>query len=121
MVCNVGRMIAAMAMVTSSVEPQRRGAFLSANSSVQHVASGFGAYLGGVIVSQSADGKIEHFGTVGWIAAGSTFATLWLASRVRILVGEGVSAESISLAAAAEAEVRCRSADSEQCRADQFG
>ena len=64
----------------------------------------FRAYLGGVIVSQSADGKIEHFGTVGWIAAGSTLATLWLASRVRILVGEGVSAASISLAAAAEAE-----------------
>jgi len=40
MVSNVGRMVAAMAMVTSCVEPSRRGAFLSANSSVQHVASG---------------------------------------------------------------------------------
>ena len=70
MVCNVGRMIAAMAMVTSSVEPQRRGGFLSANSSVQHVASGFGAYLGGLIVTQQTPGAtLEHFGTVGWIAA----------------------------------------------------
>src|SRR5205809_1119593 len=47
MVSNVGRMIAAMAMVTSSVEQHRRGGFLSANSSVQHIASGLGAYLGG--------------------------------------------------------------------------
>ncbi len=53
---NVGRMIAAMAMVTSSVEPSRRGAFLSANSSLQHVASGFGAYLGGIIITENADG-----------------------------------------------------------------
>jgi predicted MFS family arabinose efflux permease len=103
MVCNVGRMIPAMAMVTSSVEPRRRGAFLSANSSVQHVAAGFGAYLGGLIVTQQADGKIGHFGTVGWIAAGSTVASLWLAGRLRIADQVPVSAEAISFAAAAEA------------------
>jgi predicted MFS family arabinose efflux permease len=103
MVCNVGRMIAAMAMVTSSVEPRRRGAFLSANSSVQHVASGFGAYLGGIIVTQTSTGQIEHFGTVGWIAAACTLASLWLAGRVRILENGETSAEMISLVAAAEA------------------
>jgi len=103
MVCNVGRMIAALAMVTGSVEPRRRGAFLSANSSVQHLASGLGAYLGGVIVSQSASGKIEHFGTVGWIAAAATMASLWLAGRVRTVGDESIVAEAISLAAAAEA------------------
>jgi predicted MFS family arabinose efflux permease len=105
MVCNTGRMIAAMAMVTSSVEPARRGAFLSANSSVQHVAAGFGAYLGGTIVTQSASGQIEHFGVVGWIAGSVTLASLWLAGRVRVLDWGPTSAEAISLAAAAEASV----------------
>jgi MFS transporter, DHA1 family, inner membrane transport protein len=105
MVCNVGRMIAAMAMVTGSVEPSRRGGFLSANSSVQHVASGFGAYLGGVIITETADGRIEHFGTVGWIAGGATLFSLWLAGRVRPAGQHPVSAETISLAAAAEAAV----------------
>jgi len=105
MVFNVGRMIAAMAMITSSVEPRRRGGFLSANSSVQHLAAGSGAYIGGLIVSQSAAGKIEHFGTVGWIAAASTLATVWLAGRVRIVDEAAISAEAISLAAAAEASV----------------
>jgi predicted MFS family arabinose efflux permease len=104
MVCNTGRMIAAMAMITSSVEPRRRGAFLSANSSVQHIAAGFASYLGGIIVTQSTDGRIEHFGAVGWIAAGSTILSLWLAGRVRIVGQPSVSAEEISLAAAAEAE-----------------
>jgi DHA1 family inner membrane transport protein len=105
MVCNVGRMIAAMAMITSSVVPQRRGGFLSANASIQHIACGVGAYLGGLIITQSTDGRIEHFGTVGWIAAASTLASLWLAGRVRIADESPVSAEKISLAAAAEASV----------------
>jgi predicted MFS family arabinose efflux permease len=103
MVCNVGRMIAAMAMITSSVEPGRRGAFLSANSSVQHIAAGLGAYLGGIIVSQSTTGQIEHFGTVGWIAAAATLASLWLAARIRVADEPPASAEALSFAAAAEA------------------
>ncbi|HEX4142083.1 MAG TPA: MFS transporter [Pirellulales bacterium] len=105
MVCNAGRMIAAMAMVTGSVEPSRRGGFLSANSSVQHVASGLGAYLGGVIITETADGRIEHFGTVGWIAGAATIFSLWLAGRVRPAGQHPVSAETISLPAAAEAAV----------------
>jgi MFS family permease len=96
-------MIAAMAIVTSSVEPHRRGGFLSANASVQHMASGLGAYLGGLIVSESPQGTLEHFGTVGWIAAGATLLSLWLAGRVKIVDEEGVSAEQISVPAAAEA------------------
>ncbi len=103
MAFNVGRMIPAMAMVTSSVEPRRRGGFLSANASLQHVASGIGASIGGATISESADGKLEHFGTVGWIAAGATLLSLWLAGRVRVADGGATSAEAISLAAAAEA------------------
>lgn len=106
MLCNVGRMIPAMAMVTSSVEPRYRGAFLSANSSVQHIAGGVGAFLGGLIVAEGSDGKIENFGIVGVIAAASTLASLWLAGRIVIPKESGVvSAESISLVAAAEASV----------------
>jgi hypothetical protein len=78
---------------------------LSANSSLQHIASGIGASLGGAIISENADGKLEHFGTVGWIAAGATVLSLWLAGRVRVADGAATSAEAISLAAAAEASV----------------
>jgi DHA1 family inner membrane transport protein len=105
MVCNVGRMIAAMAMITGSVGPHRRGGFMSANSSIQHIASGVGAYLGGIIITQTPDGQIEHFGTVGWIAATATMSTLWLAGRVRSAEQSSILAEDISLAAAAEATV----------------
>jgi len=105
MVSNVGRMIAAMAMITSSVEPRRRGGFMSANSSIQHVASGLGASLGGLIVTQAPDGRYEHFGQVGLVAACCTLATLWLAGRVKPLGSPTPSAEQLSLPAAAEATV----------------
>jgi DHA1 family inner membrane transport protein len=105
MVSNVGRMIAAMALITSSIAPQRRAGFLSANSSVQHVASGIAASLGGFIISESADGKIEHFGTVGWVAAAGTFISIWLASRIKPVNQTVVSAEKLSMIAAAEASV----------------
>lgn len=107
MVCNVGRMIPAMAMVTESVAPRRRGAFLSANSSVQHVFGGLAAYVGGLIVSQAGEGApLEGFGTVGWLAAGLGLLSLWLAGRLR--PGEAgqlaaPTATELSLAAAAEA------------------
>jgi predicted MFS family arabinose efflux permease len=103
MVSNIGRMIAAMAMITGSVEPKRRGGFLSANASVQHIACGIAAYLGGAIITESADGTIHNFGYVGLIAACSTGLTLWLAGRIIPNNTSSPSASAISLAAAAQA------------------
>jgi DHA1 family inner membrane transport protein len=85
MATNAGRMVTAMALITSSIEPRRRGSFMSANSAVQHVASGLGATLGGLIVAGGAGEPLRHFGTVGILAAGTTVASLWLAARIRPL------------------------------------
>ncbi|QDU25949.1 Inner membrane transport protein YdhP [Anatilimnocola aggregata] len=87
MVSNAGRMIAAMAMITGSVRPELRGGFMSANASMQHIASGIGAYLAGLIITQAPDGKLEHFGTVGIVACGITLLSLIAAVRLR-KVGE---------------------------------
>lgn len=104
MVFNAGRMIAAMAMITSSVVPHRRGGFLSANASVQHIATGIGTNLGGLIITQATPtAPLGHFSVVGWIAAGTTLLTLWLAGRLRVADTGLPAAESLSLAAAAEA------------------
>jgi predicted MFS family arabinose efflux permease len=84
MLTNAGRMVAAMAMVTGSVEPARRGGFMSANSAVQHFSTGLGAYLGGrIIVGDPVDHTIHNFDKVGFIAIGATLVSLWLAGRVR--------------------------------------
>lgn len=105
MVCNVGRMIPAMAMITASVAPRHRGAFLSANSSVQHIFGGVGAYVGGLFVTQAGEGAaLEGFGTVGWIAAAVGMSSIGLAGRLRSgEEDEVISVAELSLPLAAEA------------------
>jgi len=103
MVCNSGRMVAAMAMITSSVSPQRRGGFLSANSSVQHLAIGFGSYVGGLIIAESPDGRLLHFPILGLLSAAATMICLWLAGRIRPVTAEHHISTNEALAAAAEA------------------
>jgi predicted MFS family arabinose efflux permease len=72
-----------MALITASIEPRRRGGFMSINSSVQHVASGLGTTCAGLIVSGGAGEPLRHFGTVGILAAAITLASLCLAARIR--------------------------------------
>ncbi|MHB1556306.1 MAG: MFS transporter [Isosphaeraceae bacterium] len=84
MLTNAGRMVAAMAMVTGSVEPARRGGFMSANSAVQHISTGLAAYIGGRIIGDNPAGQpILHFDTVGFMAVASTILSIWLAGLVR--------------------------------------
>lgn len=83
MAANAGRMVTAMSLIMSSIEPQRRGSFMSVNSAVQHVASGLGTSLGGMIVAGGAGEPLRNFGTVGMLAATATIASLWLATRIR--------------------------------------
>lgn len=85
MLTNAGRMVPAMALITSSVEPRRRGGFLGANSAVQHVAAGLGTSVGGLILKQNAGGELANYGQVGLLAAGVTLLSVWLASRVRVV------------------------------------
>ncbi len=83
MVGNAGRMVVAMTMVTSCVEPRRRGGFMSLNSSVQHLSTGLGAAVAGMIVGRDASGALTHYDRVGWIAVASIFVSIALAARLR--------------------------------------
>jgi DHA1 family inner membrane transport protein len=83
MATNAGRMVTAMALITSSIEPRHRGGFMSVNSSVQHIASGLGTTCGGLIIDGGAGEPLRGFGTVGMLAAATTLASLWLAARIR--------------------------------------
>ncbi len=83
MVSNSGRMIAAMAMINGSVENRLRGGFMSAYSSIQHISSGVGAYIAGLIVTKSSSGEMQHYGWVGLAGVTSTLLSLWLAGRLR--------------------------------------
>ena len=105
MLANTGRMVAAMALVTSSVEARRRAGFMSANSSVQHVACGLGTEIGGMIIRGEPGQPMLHYDTVGWFAAAVTLASLWIAGRIRPVSASSPTTLVESLAAAAEAQV----------------
>lgn len=78
-----GRMVPAMALITGSVEPRRRGAFMSVNSSIQQGAAGLAALVAGMVVGGSEATGLTHFPVVGLIAAACTVVSLPLAARLR--------------------------------------
>jgi MFS transporter, DHA1 family, inner membrane transport protein len=84
MLSNGGRMVPAMAMITSSVIPRLRGGFMGANSAIQHLSSSLGVIFAGFILFEPPTGPIERFPIVGMLAATVSLSTLWLASRLRL-------------------------------------
>ena len=105
MLCNAGRMVPAMAMITSSVAPGRRGGFLGANSAVQHLAAGLGAFVGGLILTKAPDGTIENYPFVGLLGVAATLISLWLAGRIRMVGAAHATSTAEALAAAAQGNV----------------
>ena len=83
MVSNAGRMTTSMSMITASVASRFRGGLMSANSAVQHVSAGLGAYIGGQILNPASDGGLERFNIVGLVSVAATLLSLWLAGRVK--------------------------------------
>ena len=94
MLSNGGRMVPAMAMITSSVVPRLRGGFMGANSAIQHLSSSFGVIIAGFILFEPKNGPIERYTFVGLMAATVSLSTLWLAGRLRL---EGGAANELAL------------------------
>jgi predicted MFS family arabinose efflux permease len=79
MVCMSGRMVPAMALLTSSIEARYRGGFMSLNSSVQQFASGLAAFASGQILHQTPNGRLLHFPLVGGISIACALGCIYLA------------------------------------------
>jgi predicted MFS family arabinose efflux permease len=93
MICMSGRAVPAMAMMTAAVQTKYRGGFMSANSSVQQFASGFGTFVSGLIIGNGA-GPLPHFTTVGLLAAPCCVAGIYFARRMKS--AEGAAAPTSS-------------------------
>ncbi|MEO8342968.1 MAG: MFS transporter [Gallionella sp.] len=77
-----GRMIPAMAIITSAAQPKLRGTFMSLNATVQAFAMGLATTLAGFVVTQNTAGQIAGYGWVGYVAiAGNVLAILFV-SRI---------------------------------------
>ncbi|MDO6390355.1 MFS transporter [Pontibacter sp. BT731] len=79
------RFVPAMSLVTSSVEPELRGSFMSINSSVQQLGAGIAAFVSGLIVEETASGTLAHFNWVGIMACVVTLVAVWTVSRIRVV------------------------------------
>lgn len=74
----MSRMIPAQALMTGIPEQADRGAFMSINSSVQQISGGIAASIAGLIVVQQADGRIDHYDTLGYVVIITMIVTIGL-------------------------------------------
>jgi predicted MFS family arabinose efflux permease len=78
-----GRFVPGMTLIMSSVYPESRGGFLSINSSLQQVGSGFAALLSGFIIQKNASGQLENYNIVGYIAIGCTLSAILVSTKLK--------------------------------------
>jgi len=77
-----GRMIPAMAIITSAAQPKLRGTFMSLNATVQSLSMGLATSLAGFIISQDNNGQIVNYGLVGLVAITGNMLAILFVSRI---------------------------------------
>jgi predicted MFS family arabinose efflux permease len=81
------RMVPAMALTASLPAMADRGAFMSINSSLQQIAGGLAAAVGGMIVVQKTEfSPLEHYNTLGIVITALTGISVWMVFRVSRLI-----------------------------------
>jgi predicted MFS family arabinose efflux permease len=87
------RMVPAMALTSSLPEMADRGAFMSINSSLQQIAGGLAAAVGGMIVVQKTEfSPLEHYNTLGYVITVLTLISIWMVFRVSRLIRRNAAA-----------------------------
>ncbi|RYD56066.1 MAG: MFS transporter [Sphingobacteriales bacterium] len=77
-----GRSIPAQAMVSNVVPPERRGSFMSFNSSIQQLFVGSSSLIAGFIVHKTADNKIENYNLTGYLSIVLILSSILIAWRL---------------------------------------
>jgi predicted MFS family arabinose efflux permease len=80
-------MVPAMALVSALPKIQDRGAFMSINSSLQQIAGGLAAGVGGMIVVQKTKtSPLQHYDTLGYVIVIIIIANIFMMYRVGNLI-----------------------------------
>ncbi|TMI65835.1 MAG: MFS transporter [Bacteroidetes bacterium] len=83
----MSRIVPAMALVSALPQMQDRGAFMSINSSLQQIAGGIAAGIGGMIVVQKTKtSPLEHYDTLGYVIVILIIANIIMMYRVSNMV-----------------------------------
>jgi predicted MFS family arabinose efflux permease len=79
----MSRMIPATTLTTAIPVMQDRGAFMSINASLQQIAGGVAAFVAGMIVVQKDNSSpLEHYNTLGIVAAAISLLCIYMVYRV---------------------------------------
>jgi MFS transporter, DHA1 family, inner membrane transport protein len=76
-----GRMVPAMAMVSSTATPEYRGSFMSFSSAVQNLSAALASYAGGLIVTVEA-GHFVHYERAGYVAIAFSLLAFFASRRI---------------------------------------
>ena len=82
------RMIPATALMSAIPDPASRGSYMSVSSSLQQISGGFASVVAGLVVTQAADGHLEHFNLLGYVMIGTGLLSLLMMYFVHVMVRE---------------------------------
>ena len=83
----MSRMVPSMALTSALPKMQDRGAFMSISSSLQQIAGGLAAAVGGVIVVQKNKfSPLEHYDTLGYVIVALSCITVFMVYRVSRII-----------------------------------
>ncbi len=90
------RMVPSMALVTALPDMQDRGAFMSINSSLQQIAGGIAAAIGGMVVVQKDKySPLENYDKLGLLIVILTIISIYILFRVSKLVKAKIAAGKV--------------------------
>ena len=77
-----GRLIPAMAIISSAAQFKLRGTFMSLNGTVQSLAMGLATTLAGFMITQNSAGKIVGYSMVGYVAVAANLLAIWFVTLI---------------------------------------
>ena len=79
----MSRMVPAMALTSALPQMQDRGAFMSINSSLQQIAGGIAAAVGGmIVVQQTKTSPLQHYDILGYVIVAIIILSILMVYRV---------------------------------------
>ncbi len=78
-----GRSVPVVAIITASVQPEKRGSFMSLNSCAQQLSAGFASFIGGILITTTTTGKMENYWMAGVVAVVATLIASLLIRKVK--------------------------------------
>jgi predicted MFS family arabinose efflux permease len=102
----MSRIVPAMALTSALPQMQDRGAFMSIISSLQKIAVGFAAAIGGIIVvKKKKTTPLEHYDTLGYVITVIILVNIIMIYRVSKIIKARHLANKVNVESAATASV----------------